>query len=481
MVALLEFAQLSQLRADLLNWDKREKAGSVVCHGWWAGLDFRSLSDKRRRPTCLILEDLNQNGHWILQRQASVLRDGSAVADKEMLIPENHVSDTEATNTESRNAGIKLGNFGKPITLRDVFLSGVTAEAALPGASVKVWTRASMTSDQAVFHRVAPNLLSVLRHHVATAGEHPALDRASMILLVIKTSGFGELWVDTAAVATEARFKRNLPALSVVMESDIADITGMWFPSTDISAQDQIIVIFREGFRFGLFFDFNPGGCLNIENAKRDLGTMFRKLRYADLYAVLANEITLTRVIAAGWFPFIEILGGEFKALSDACEAGFSPVSAETSLINNFSHDRLDQMFERWMTKQHLKEKEAILRPGMEAYKRGEWVTCVKIILTEIEGVIAEAYFAATANRTRKIATLLDFTVDAAISRAGGKDTLFFPIEFAEYLRKYTYADSDIQSASRHAVGHGRAKSEDYSPVRALQALLTLDQFAFYS
>lgn len=64
---------------------------------------------------------------------------------------------------------------------------------------------------------------------------------------------------------------------------------------------------------------------------------------------------------------------------------------------------------------------------------------------------------------------------------AGGKDTLFFPTEFAHYLNNYTYADSNQQSASRHAVGHGRAKAEDYTQSRALQALLTLDQFAFYA
>jgi hypothetical protein len=107
------------------------------------------------------------------------------------------------------------------------------------------------------------------------------------------------------------------------------------------------------------------------------------------------------------------------------------------------------------------------------------------VVLTEIEGVIAEAYFAATGQRTRKINTLLDFTVDTAVKMAGGRDTLFFPAEFARYLNEYTYADfnaeSDGSSAARHAVGHGRAKAEHYTQSRALQASLTLDQFAFYS
>jgi hypothetical protein len=34
---------------------------------------------------------------------------------------------------------------------------------------------------------------------------------------------------------------------------------------------------------------------------------------------------------------------------------------------------------------------------------------------------------------------------------------------------------------ARHAVGHGAALAESYTLVRALQALLTLDQLAFYT
>jgi hypothetical protein len=68
--------------------------------------------------------------------------------------------------------------------------------------------------------------------------------------------------------------------------------------------------------------DFNPGRQLNITEARRELGTLHRNMFYADLYAVLANETTFTRVVAAGWFPFIEIMTSEFKSLSSACEAG---------------------------------------------------------------------------------------------------------------------------------------------------------------
>jgi hypothetical protein len=138
-------------------------------------------------------------------------------------------------------------------------------------------------------------------------------------------------------------------------------------------------------------------------------------------------------------------------------------------------------MFERWMSKPHFKEKEVILQSGLRAYKGKDWVACLKVALTEVEGIIAEAYFTTNGQHARRIERLLDFAVETATKTAGGKDTLFFPVEFAQYLKHYTYADSAKQSASRNAVGHGRAKAEQYTQTRAIQALLTLDQFAFYS
>ena len=111
-------------------------------------------------------------------------------------------------------------------------------------------------------------------------------------------------------------------------------------------------------------------------------------------------------------------------------------------------------------------------------------MSVIKNVLTEIEGVLADAYFRAHGEHTRKLTKLLDFAVELAAERAG-KDTLYFPSEFAAYLRDYAFADFERGReggvASRHAVGHGALTADQYTMPRALQALLTLDQFAFYT
>lgn len=80
---------------------------------------------------------------------------------------------------------------------------------------------------------------------------------------------------------------------------------------------------------------------------------------------------------------------------------------------------------------------------------------------------------------------LLAFAEACANQRAGGPNTLLFPAAFGRYLKAHTFAGFDPvaqtgTAGSRHAVGHGAAVQESYTMPTALQAILTLDQLAFY-
>jgi hypothetical protein len=161
------------------------------------------------------------------------------------------------------------------------------------------------------------------------------------------------------------------------------------------------------------FFDFNSEGNLSADAACRDRGTLLRQLTYRHLSDLLANKIVFDRLVQARWFPFVEIIGDEFKGLAAACEAGFELDDEEAGLLQRFDRDSAEQ-------------------------------------------------------------------------RAGAPNTLMFASEFAEYLEAYTFAQFDATAdvgcaGSRHAVGHGAADPDTYTQVRALQALLTLDQLAFYT
>lgn len=154
-----------------------------------------------------------------------------------------------------------------------------------------------------------------IEYRAAQAGHVASLTRASFVLLVIHPDNTGDLWLDKAAVSIKIRTKRAVEAGEPVFENDIADVTAMSFPLVEIGKEDRILCIFREGWRFALFFDFNSDGDLSIEKMEQDLGTLFRRLKYRDLYDAIADETIFGRLIDAGWFPFVEILNAEFGEL----------------------------------------------------------------------------------------------------------------------------------------------------------------------
>jgi hypothetical protein len=126
------------------------------------------------------------------------------------------------------------------------------------------------------------------------------------------------------------------------------------------------------------------------------------------------------------------------------------------------------------------------LEAAVGAFNRREPVAVIKIILTEIEGILNDAYRIANGGRGAKLKELLKFAVASAELKVKQPDTLLLPAAFATYLASHTFANFDPSggdgtAGSRHAVGHGAAKAESYTMTRALQAILTLDQFAFYT
>lgn len=378
-------------------------------------------------------------------------------------------------------------NIGEPLQIKDVEpLAGFTLESGKPGQHVKVCTRLAVSSDEPLFHRLVESLDDVVRHMAQKAATAVNLRRADTVLLILKPDNTAELWVDTAAVSLQCRVKRSVAAGSMIFESDIADVTGMSFPCVSFDEKDKVLCLFREGWSFGLAFDFNPDGKLDLDWFSTALGSLHRTLRYRHLYAAVNDPAISGPLQVAGWFPFVEIITSEFGDLARHTEAGFDIAEIEARIVAAFDAERLSRLFERWSAKSHFAVKAVLLKEAVEAFTAQRPASVIKIILTEIEGVLNDAHKAAHSGQGAKLKALLAFAQTSAEQRAGGPDTLFFPVAFGRYLAAYTFADFDPvarngTAGSRHAVGHGAATQESYTMARALQAILTLDQLAFYT
>ena len=84
-----------------------------------------------------------------------------------------------------------------------------------------------------------------------------------------------------------------------------------------------------------------------------------------------------------------------------------------------------------------------------------------------------------------KLKELIRHLTDVGQQRVASDDqSLLLPVVFVKYLTGSVFTNFNLETGtvdlSRHSVAHGAAAGKDYTPERALQALLTLDQIYFY-
>lgn len=349
---------------------------------------------------------------------------------------------------------------------------------------VPILVRASLTSDEREFHVYMEQISNIVIEKAKEAGVIISPDTLVGFVLVIHKDTTGELHLDGAKMTMEVLAKRTVQVGEAVYARDIGDIRRLKYHALTLASSDKIVVCFKVGWKFGMFFDLADDRELDKDKMERDLATLYKRLRYQALYEALADEATVERMIEAGWFPFIEVIGGDFDPLIKAYQTEFNIEAKEKELVSMFSSERIEKIAERWWRNSSLTKHKTVLQAGLDAFKRSDPISSIKIIMTEIEGVLADIHLAEKGS-TAKTKVLLEHAVEKGVKKADGEASLFFPLDFLEYLLKVAYPRFDPNTpetagASRHTIGHGYAAGETYTQARALQVILTLDQIAFY-
>jgi hypothetical protein len=347
---------------------------------------------------------------------------------------------------------------------------------------IPILVRAYLTSDEREFHMYMEQVNNIVIEKAKEVEVIISLDVFVEFVLVIHQDGTGELHLDGAGRAIEILTKRSVQAGEAVYGGDIGDIRRMKYHALKLSPSDKVVSCFKVGWKFGMFFDL--GGELDSDRMERDLATLYKRLRYQGMYEALSDEATVERMTKAGWFPFIEVMGGDFDPLIKAYRDEFNIENKEKELVAKFTPEHIDKIAERWWRNPALAKHKTVLQAGLDAFKSGDFVSAIKNIATEIEGVLADVHLAEKGSAP-KTEALLQYAIDKGVKKVDGEASLFFPSNFLEYLQKVAYANFDRNApadagASRHTVGHGFAGEKTYTPARALQVILTLDQIVFY-
>jgi len=335
----------------------------------------------------------------------------------------------------------------KAVRLKNFLIGGFATTNSLPGETVQILVRALLTSDEREFHIYAEGIGNLLNQRLKDAGLLVSMDAFTGFVLIIHADATADLYLDNAQMSLEILAKHDIKAGEAVYAKDIGDIRRVRYPSLTINPSDKIFLCFKVGWKFGMFFDLADNREFDKERMERDLADLYRRLRYQALYEALADQATVDRMIKAGWFPFIEVMGGYFDPLLKAYQSDFDIDTKEKGLVSTFTNERIDAIGSRWWRNQILVKHKIVLEAGLDAYKRGDYVSCIKNIMTEIEGVLFDLHLAEKGSAA-KTKALLKHATEKGIRKTGGEASLFFPKDFLDYLLKVAYADFDPNAPS---------------------------------
>jgi hypothetical protein len=356
------------------------------------------------------------------------------------------------------------------------------ANAQAGDEKVPVLTKAAILSDDPFFHHCMRAFAEVIDNKLHNDGIQAQLAQASNFAVVVEPDSTATLYFDCVEYALEMVAKRAIEKGETVWSNDIGDIYRGSIAFPKLRSDQHFILCLRYQWKFLLIFDLTPQQPIDLDALNITIGLGMRRLLFEQLYRVVADERVLGAMTAKGWFPFNELIGAEFDDLQRAFVNDFNIDAVEVSLIEKFTPERLSKLLERWWRNPQFMARKLLLSEGVTLFSEGRYIPSIKTLLTEIEGILRERHVPRTSGR-QGIDKVLAVAFEDLLKFAGS-DSIYFPEQFISYLNSSIFAhfdpDQPATEATRNTVGHGRAPSESYTAVRALQTILVLDQINRY-
>lgn len=314
------------------------------------------------------------------------------------------------------------------------------------------------------------------------------LDTLSSFLVIIHDDRSADVYINENVPAKVlCMAKGDIQKGQTVTKSDIADIVELRFDGIEIKETDCVIYCFKKEWKFGLFFDFTAsrGNQLDVEALYGDLGTYYRYLSFEKIYRAFEYPTTLDQMREDGWFPFIQLVSGDFETLSTFYKDKDKFAGNIERFVSGFDEGRINSFINHWWSNDVFEDKQQIIESGIKDYLEGNYIACIHTLYPQIEGIFQISY--AKEKKPKKyvkLGELVDYVKEKAKTKFVTKDSLGFPDAFIDYLKEVVFKDFDLRvdqiDLSRGSVVHGVTKPEYCTKMRALQAILILDQIYRY-
>ncbi len=316
--------------------------------------------------------------------------------------------------------------------------------------------------------------------------ENKSISDVKSCLIIIRPNLKAEVFINFCAIASDEDHFSDVYQLPVIKQDEKATMFGRGFAPKDFHPlslypdDGWILIISRWEFK-GLYFNFESERDGQPFNPL--IGPLFKE--FLDHLQFLGSyhrfpELKL-KIYETGWFPFNKIRGNRFNAISNEIQKDHSIVWLEKSIVDSFSNEEIRGMKDSWMNNRVFSSHKSLFDEGIEAYLAGKYICAIHILYPRIEGIMRFAY------RGNKKFPNSDDILKELINRTKEKNVWLsfqFPDDFKDYIKFSYFKGFDIQenrlNLSRHSLGHGTTNEDEFTRIRAFQAILILDQISWY-
>lgn len=373
-------------------------------------------------------------------------------------------------------------------------LVGFSTKNTKKGEVGEFLSRSLLTSDDPEFYLYSEKISNIFLNTVGVL-----IDNVNKFLVVVHQDLSADLYVNDIEIQLDVYVKRGCKKGDAITQDNIANIRKARFPKIYLNEKDKIIFCFKVGWRFGLFFDLTPRTQpanlkvkiekFNIEKAEESIGELYRVLTFYHVYKTLEADEQYKEMIKDGWFPFVEIIGSEYKQLSEIYKNKFDFENRSENIIKKFTEERINKITEKWWSNKIFSDKKKIINAAINAYLNNNsdgYINCIKNLCSEIEGILRKIYHLDTGKGNHvKTNELISHIITKNKEKIGPDYSLFLPLPFLDYLSDVVFAKFNLEQGevtiSRNSSSHGVADAQQYTKARALQLILVIDQLFYFS
>lgn len=281
----------------------------------------------------------------------------------------------------------------------------------------------------------------------------------------------------------DARIKGTCEKGELLTTNRILDLGKIIFEGITIPNDAGIIFIFSVGWRKGFFYDFTPlyGQNPNVRtyDLEEQIGSLHAYLAFQERFKI--TELTWKALFDQKWFPFTYLDNNILIEMIKHAEQGWRVDDLLPRISENVKR-LLKDTNSITNCSSYFNEHREFIDKAVERYFSDDHISCTAILYPRIEGIL-RTFHKTQGYSTQPSAKNL---TEVAVKHHGTKRirySLLLPEKFKDYLDNVYFSHfkpGTSPDVSRHSIGHGEARVDDFNLKSSTIAFLIIYQLTLF-